>query len=243
MKRSILLPLAITAAILFGACGVNIDVDIDRGSGNVIREARSLETFDRVVLHGLGDLTVSQGEQESLEIEAEDNVLPYIETEVRDGVLEIRYERKTILPTKPVKFHLVMRELRGLDTRGVSNILADGVATDRLQIGISGTGNVNIRDLRAGALAVNVSGAGNCTVDGTAGEQAVTLSGAGSYNGGELASGAATVTITGLGKVTVWAQDSLNVTISGTGGVDYYGSPQVRQQISGLGQVNHLGSK
>jgi hypothetical protein len=241
MNRTMFIPLMLTAAILFGACGVNIDINIDRGSGIVVTEGRSVESFDRVVLTGIGDVTIVQGDQESLEIEAEDNVIPFIRTNVRNGILEIGFDRKSIIPTKPIKFRLTMRSVRGLDTNGVSNIQSNEIATDRLEVSISGTGSVNIRDLTAEELTIIVSGAGNCTLEGTVDQQRITLSGAGNYDGENLESSETDITITGLGKVTVWATNNLNVTISGTGGVDYYGNPQVRQQISGLGRVKDMG--
>lgn len=243
MNRSILIPLIITIAILTGACGVNIDLNIERGSGNIITETRSMTGFDRVVLSGIGDVTIVQGDSESLEIEAEDNVIPHIRTTVANGVLEIGFERRAIIPTKPVKFRLTMREVRGLDTRGVSNIEANDIQTDRLEIGISGTGNVEISNLDSGELEIRISGAGNCALDGTVDRQEVTLSGAGNYEGDDLQSREAEVTIAGLGKVTLWATGSLDVTISGTGDVEYYGSPQVTQKISGLGRLRHLGQR
>lgn len=243
MNRTIFIPLMITAAILFGACGVNIDINIDRGSGNVITEARSVSDFDRVVLSGIGDVTIIQGDTESLEIEAEDNVIPFIRTTVNNGTLDIGFDRKSIIPTKAIKFRLTMREIHGMDTKGASNIQANGIETDRLEIGISGTGNVNIRDLAAEELAINVSGAGNCTIEGAVDQQNITLSGAGNYNGEDLESGEAEITISGLGKVTVWAQNNLNITISGTGSVDYYGNPQIQQRISGLGRIRQMDQK
>lgn len=243
MNKKIWLPLFVIAVVLFGACNTNINLNIDRGSGNVTTQTRSVSGFDKVVISGIGDITVVQGSSESLEIEAEDNVIPHIKTEVQGSTLEIGYDQKSIIPTKTVKFKVTMRNIRGLDTKGVSNIHAEKISTDRLEIGISGTGNINLRGLKADAMTVNVSGAGNLNSEGEVSQQKITLSGAGNYNGEDLQSKSADVTITGLGKVTIWATDSLNVVISGTGGVDYYGSPQVSQQISGLGRLNSLGSK
>jgi len=241
-KRLLIIPFLLIVFIS-SACGLSFNVDISQGSGNVTTETREVSNFDRVSLSGIGDLNVVQGEDEILSIEAEDNIIDNITAEVKDGTLYIGYDRKTILPTKPIKFHLTMLNIHGLETKGVSNIQADLVQTDRLDIGISGTGNVNIQNLETGNLDVTISGAGNLTGKGQATQQTVNLSGAGNYDAVDIQSKDADITITGLGKVTVWVTDNLNVTISGTGGVDYYGSPQVSQRISGLGKLNRLGSK
>jgi hypothetical protein len=241
-NKPILLVMMITAFVL-GACGFNINVDMNEGSGNIISETRQVSDFDWVQLNGLGDVILSQGDREQLTIEAEDNVITRITTEVRDGVLYIGFDRKVVLPTKTIKYYLTMRDIRGLETKGVSNIQAEKIDTDRLDVSISGTGNINIFDLSAQQLFVNISGAGNFQAEGEISEQKVNLSGAGSYDSEDLSCKNADITITGLGKVTLWVSDNLDVTISGAGGVDYYGNPQVNQQISGLGNLKRLGSK
>jgi hypothetical protein len=241
MNKKILLPVFVLLALFFGACGINISVE--QGSGKVITETRQVSNFDSVVLSGIGDVTLVQGDHEALQIEAEDNVIPHIQTQVQNGTLQISFDHKTIIPTKPVKFNLTMRTIHSLDSNGASNLTAEKINTDKLDLGISGTGNIDLHDLTADTLSINVSGAGNLTTAGQVSSQKINLSGAGNYNGQDLQSKSADVTITGLGRVVVWATDTLDVTISGTGGVDYYGNPQVTQQISGLGKLNHVGNK
>lgn len=243
MNQKILIPVFVLMAVIFGACGVNINLNVDKGSGNITTQTRDVTNFDKIALNGIGDLTIIQGDREGLEIEAEDNVIPHILTQVKNGTLTISFDNKTIVPTKSIKFRVTMRTIHGMETQGVSNIQSDQIKTDRLEIGISGTGNINIRNLEADQLDANVSGAGNFTAVGKVNGQKITLSGAGNFNGEDMQSKTADITITGLGRVVAWVTDTLNVTISGTGGVDYYGSPQVSQQISGLGKIQSKGNK
>jgi hypothetical protein len=243
MKKPLFVITLILVSMVLMACGFNLDLNVDEGSGNVQTETREVSGFDRVSLSGIGDVTLVQADQESLRIEAEDNILPHITTEVRDGTLYIGFDRKAIIPTEPIKFYLSMPEVRGLESKGVSNIHAEQINTDRLDVAISGTGNIGINQLVTDSLAVNVSGAGNFSGEGETTDLKVSLSGAGNYDGEDLRSSQAEVTITGLGRVVTWVTDALDVTISGTGGVDYYGSPEVQQQVSGLGKVTDRGDK
>lgn len=243
MDKKVLIPLFLLMAFVFGACGVNVNIDWERGSGNVITDTRDVSGFDRVNLSGIGDMVLEQGDSEQLEIEAEDNVIDHITTEVRDGTLYIGFDEDHIIPTETIRFNLTMRDIHGLETSGVSNIQTEKINTDELEIDLSGTGNINIDDLSAERLDIGVSGAGNFTAEGKVDEQKIKLSGAGNYDGEDLESQNTEVTISGLGKVTVWATERLDVTISGTGNVDYYGNPEVTQQISGLGQLDQQGEK
>jgi hypothetical protein len=243
MEKKTLFVLFVLFAFIFGGCGFNFNIDIEQGSGNVVTETRQVSNFERLSLSGLGDVVLTQGNEESLQIEAEDNVIANIKSEVRNGTLYITYERKSLLPTKPIKFFLAMREVRGLETLGVSNLRSDQIKTDRLNITISGTGSINILNLEADQVTTNISGAGNFEAEGQVRDQKVTLSGAGNYDGEDLLSKSGDVTITGLGRVSIWATDQLDVTISGTGDVYYFGSPNINKSISGIGNLNHQGNK
>ncbi|NLG96369.1 MAG: DUF2807 domain-containing protein [Chloroflexi bacterium] len=230
-------------AFVIGGCGFNINIDVERGSGNVITEERDVSNFDRLDLIGIGDVILTQGDREELRIEAEDNLIPLIKTEVRNGTLHIGLTRRSVIPTEPVRFYLTMRDIRGLKTSGVSNLNAGIIETDQLDVAISGTGNMDIDELTVDKLTISVSGAGNFSAEGSADSQTVILSGAGNYDGEDLESQEADVTISGFGKVTVWVTSRLDVRISGSGSVDYYGSPQLEQQITGLGEIRRLGDK
>lgn len=238
-----LLPFFLLIALVAGACNLNTRVDVTEGSGRVTSQTREVSNFDRVVLNGIGDVTITQGNTEKLDIEAEDNIIPHILTSVSNGTLNISFDKKAFVPTKSIKFNLTMRDIHGLESKGVSNIQASQIKTDSLVVAISGTGNINLDDLTADRLNVTVSGAGNLTGQGQVDQLTVNLSGAGNYNGQDIKSKTANITIAGIGRVVAWVTDNLSVVISGTGGVDYYGDPKVSQQISGLGSLKRLGNK
>jgi hypothetical protein len=243
MKKFSFMLVILVLALVTGACGINLNLGVTKGSGKVITENRDVSGFDKVLLSGIGDVTLIQGNQEGLVIEAEDNVIPHITTVVEDGTLKIGFDRKAIVPTKTVRFTLTMKNIHSVESQGVSNLTSERIDTDALTVGISGTGNIDLRNTTTTTLTANISGAGSFTVDGKATNQTVTMSGAGNYDGEDLQSNTANVVISGLGRVVVWVSDTLDVTISGTGGVDYYGNPQVNQQISGLGRLKQLGNK
>ena len=89
MPKRLLLSLIVIFPLVLGACDT---LRVIEGSGDVVTETRAVSGFDRVILGGIGELTLIQGEEESLEIEAEDNILPQITTEVRDGTLTISFD-------------------------------------------------------------------------------------------------------------------------------------------------------
>jgi len=229
MKKRTLLLIAILA-VSVAACAVPMNPI--EGSGNVVSESRNVNGFDHLSFEGFGKMFISQGDEEALRIEAEDNILPLITTEVRNGTLFVAVKDlpvgspiwgRNIQPTKPVNFYLITTGLNQLD--------------------LSGAGIIEASDLDSDQLVVNISGAGEIILSGQVTSQDVILSGAGAYNAQRLESESVDLSISGAGGAMVWAKDHLDVTISGIGSVSYFGNPEIRQNISGLGSLNHFGER
>jgi len=227
------------------ACSVGVPtISGIKGSGNLKTETRQVSNFQAVVLSGIGDLQITQGEQESLEIEAEDNILTLIETKVENGTLYIGFKEGTgnVQPTKTIKYTLSIVELTGLTASGVGNIQAPELKTTDLDVQISGVGNIKIESLEANSLAVLVSGAGSGEVNGGKVDKLkVEISGAGSFRAPDLQVATADITISGVGSARLWVTEMLDIMLSGTGGVEYYGLPRVTQLVTGLGSIKSLG--
>ena len=69
------------------------------GSGNVTSESRDVSGFDEVELRGVGNLSIRQTGSESLSVEAEEDVLPKIRTEVVNNRLIIGPEPNASIQT------------------------------------------------------------------------------------------------------------------------------------------------
>lgn len=237
----------VSLSVLLLAAGCAFPLNAVAGSGNVITQSRSVSNFDSVTLSGVGDVTINQGDTESLTVEAEDNVMPHITTEVINGRLSIGFDNQDwsnmIQPTKPIQFNLSLKNLSALEISGAGNIQAASIKTNRLNARVSGAGNIRIDRLEATSLDAALSGAGNVEVAGQVTNQDNRMTGIGNLKADNLKSQTARVTVSGAGSATVWAQDSLDVTISGAGSVGFYGSPKVTQRITGVGTVSNLGRR
>jgi hypothetical protein len=245
MKTRIVLFGALCLLVLASGCA--IPFSSTAGSGRVVTETRSVSNFDSVAFAGFGDLNIIQGDSESLTIQAEDNIMPYITSLVTNGTLvmgiDTRYGSDLIRPTLPIKFNLALKNLNSLELSGAGNIQSASLKTDQLAVRVSGAGNVKIDKLDAKNLTTTLSGAGNLDIAGQVATLDSRLTGLGGLQAGNLTIRSAQVTVSGAGSATVAAEDKLDVTLSGVGSVSYYGNPQVTQRISGIGSVRRLGSK
>jgi hypothetical protein len=222
------------------------NIRIETGSGNVITESRAVSNFNQIYLLGIGELIIKQGDKESFQIEAEDNVITLVETEVKNQILNIRFDNKNwqdnVVPTKPIKLFLTVKDLSLINLSGTGSISAGSLQATNLEIISSGAGSIEIRNLAANRLTLNISGVGGCDLNGKVSEQSIYISGTGIYNAEDLESQKASITITGAGNAIIWAKESLEVVISGAGNVDYYDEPQITQSISGVGNIRSLGT-
>ena len=207
------------SVVLIAAATMLVACSVTTGSGNVVSESRNVSGFTKIDLSGAGEVTIDQNGTEALTIEAEDNVMPKLTSEVVDGTLRLGEKSSlTINLTKAVKYQVSVKDLTGLM--------------------ISGSGAVTAAKITGPSLAVDINGSGKVTVGGTVENQNVEISGSGDYQAKDLQTKITTVKISGSGAASVAVSDSLDIDMSGSGKLTYYGSPpQVNQQISGSGSV------
>ncbi|MBI4787139.1 MAG: DUF2807 domain-containing protein [Chloroflexi bacterium] len=248
MTKPISLLAVLLGALLLAGCQIyipDVATRIITGSGQVRTEERAVSGFRAVSLSGAGLVTITQGDAESLTVEADDNLLPLIETLVQDGTLIIRVKREdwryTLVPTRPIKFDLHVKELAALEVSGAADVQANKLKSDRFNLTISGAGNIKLDQLDAQELATTIGGAGNVEVAGSVVTQVANLSGLGNYRAAKLNSQNAQITVSGAGSATIRASETLHVSISGAGSVNYYGNPVVRRTVAGVGVVKRLG--
>ena len=218
-----------------------------RGSGNLITESRSISNIDRVDLGGSGKLIITQGGEESLTVETDDNMMQYVSTEVRDGTLYLGFEGRdskgqSISPTR-LRFTLTVKGLTGIGVSGSGDITTASLDTDRLEVNIGGSGNVQVDSLTAREVEVGIGGNGNVDLAGEVTGQDISINGSGKYDAENLRSETVKINIGGSGNATVWATESLDASVGGSGSVEYYGNPQTSLSGSGVGKIKGLGEK
>jgi hypothetical protein len=214
MARTGVLLGIVIAALLVAAC--DDILDSEKGSGNVTTETREVSGFTEIVVLGSGEVTVDVTGSESLTIEAEDNIIPLLSTEVEGGRLELG-AKSSISPTEPIRYTITSADLEGVT--------------------ISGSGDIRASGIDSGTFAVEINGSGSVTPTGTTSTLSVEISGSGEYAGTDLTATTGEVQISGSGDAVMNVTDELDIRISGSGNVAYLGDPDVSQSISGSGDV------
>ena len=210
----------------------------------VIQERREVSDFDEIALEGSGIILLEQADQDGLVIETEEDLLPKIKSEVKDGRLHLGFkswlDHLTNFGHAPITYHIRMRQVHGVLISGSGKLQAGWIETDRLRLKVSGAGNILISDLHTADLETSFSGSGEAKLSGAAQIQEVHISGSGDFKGEELECQEARVRISGSGSVRLRASQRLDVRISGSGEVRFAGQPSITHQIHGSGSIKPL---
>jgi len=246
MYNKKLLSILLLFLALLSVTACNTGLRVIQGSGNVITETRQVSNFDSIELSGSGEVILTQGASESLTIEADDNILEYIEAKVENGTLKLGLVSG--IPTgvnvqqfTRLIFYVGADDLIGLSTSGSGQIESDKIETGRLDLSVSGSGTIQIADLSASELRADISGSGGINLGGDVTAQDVDVSGSGNFEAGEVCSASVKVSVSGSGNATVCATETLDASVSGSGNVNYYGNPEISISDNGSGNINHLG--
>ncbi len=213
------------------------------GSGQLVTQERSVGSFSSIDLRGRGTLDVVQGAQNSLVVEAEESLLPYIVTRVVGGELIIENKDGFNLgPTLPIRYHITVKDLHAFTLSGSGDTDLGALQTSDLTLRINGSGSIHVDELQAKTLTAKINGSGDIEVAGKVDQLDMNINGSGTIGAAALSARQVELDIPGSGEATLWAIDDLDVAISGSGSVSYYGSPQVHQS-GHTDKVNALGSK
>lgn len=245
-KKNLLVLLFVSISLLTTSCsligGSGLGGGIP-GSGKIQMETREIVAFEAVSIEYPGaEITIQPGDKESVEIEADDNLLPQLSTEVLSGRLIIKNvetDWKSIVnPSKPVKINITVKDLNEIEvSTPVGDVEVNDLQVNSLKLVLSGGAQIKINGLQVNLLDTDLSGAGSIQASGTAEKIKLILSGWGSFNATDLKSNTATIDLSGMGDATVQVEDELAATITGAGSIKYFGNPHVEQDVTGAGSI------
>ncbi len=188
------------------------------GSGVSKTEVREVEDFNSLSFGGSGEVTIRVGQEKSLVVTFDDNLIDMVETKVIDGELIVRVNGS---------YHSTL----GLDIEiGVPELVA---------VSVSGVGDIEVLDMSGSRLEVTVSGVGEVKVIGSVDELECRVSGVGDAELRQLKAKRVEVSVSGTGGAEVFASESVDASASGVGGIDVYGNPSnVQESASGIGDID-----
>ncbi|HEX3282088.1 MAG TPA: head GIN domain-containing protein [Pyrinomonadaceae bacterium] len=200
---------------LFAGCHFQIHDEI-KGSGLRLKQKRDVPAFTSIATEGTFDLDVVCQKPQSIELEADDNIVDLITTEVSNNVLHIRSNR-SYSATDPIKVKISVAQLDGISAKGA--------------------GKIGIADIKSDKFEIDANGASTIKAAGETKLVDIDSNGAGKIDAHKLRAARGVVEAKGVARVDVNVAEQLDVTISGPSHVTYEGDPVVNKTIHGPGTV------
>ena len=176
-----------------------------QGSGNIQTEKRNLADFNAIEVGGAVEVEVVAQKDFSVEVEADDNLLQFIKTEVSGDTLKISTE-KHFSTRNPIRVRISAPDIENLEVSGASKLA--------------------LLNLKNDSLRVDASGASKIKVDGETKNLEIELSGASRLDAENLKSENADVDASGASNATIYVSNDLNADLSGASSVNYSGNPK-----------------
>jgi hypothetical protein len=216
-----------------------------KGSGEVTSESRDVGAFDGIAAVGAFKIYIRQADSHKLEIKADKNLLPYLETRVVDSskgrTLEIGPKKGVSFSTSNTpELSISMAQLRSIAVAGSGLVKVDAMKTGAVEASIAGSGDIQFSELTSEKLGLRVAGSGDISAKGRTGQLNVSIAGSGDVKATDTVAEEVKISISGSGDARVNAVKKLEVKIAGSGDVGYLGSPEISSSVAGSGKVRKL---
>ena len=190
-----------------------------RGEGPVVSQSRTIaDNFQRLRSFIVADVNITQGPQEDIRLEAQQNILDNINARVVNGELRLEQVRCVNI-SEIVQIYITMPEIMAITQEGIGDMIAENdFDLPELLVTLDGTGNIQLR--------------GNVDILDVDHDDGV-----GNVRAFDLVSEVCRVRLAGVGDVEVYVNDELDVTLSGVGDVYFKGDPTIKSSITGTGAV------
>ncbi len=230
-----------------------------KGSGNVITESRdATEDFSKLTARGSVNIFLKKGDNQKIDIEAEDNIMPLVIVEIKNGELIARTEG-SMSTKKGVNIYITYKDLYSitssgstdvkvesnlsgksisLSSSGSSDLIVDSIDTDNLEVKSSGSSDIIIKQVLTNNLLASLSGASDVRITGKATNLKASTSGSSDLYASDLSATTADLSSSGSSDIKARVSDKLTAKASGSSDIYYRGDPKdVAESKSGSASI------
>lgn len=241
MKNLNLFFLSLALSILI-VTPISIQAQDISGDGNVVRETRSIGSFDEIQTEGVISVYLKQGDYESVVVETDKNLQFYVQTFVKGNTLTIKNKDEAdIEKSTKMNVYVTLKDIKKLEISGVGKIETENQLNLKdLTIDNSGVGST-ILDLRCSKLKADINSVGNLTLKGEITNVSIDHNGVGNIKAEDLSAEILRIESNGVGNAEVNSSKEIYINLNGIGNVSYKGNAVVKEMnINGMGKVTKM---
>jgi hypothetical protein len=212
--------------------------DQTTGSGNIVTETRKTSIFDAISVGGSFEVEVKTGEVISVVVEADDNIMKYIETKVSGNTLKINTEDLHNYSDVHMKVYITVPALSSIKASGSAEVVADDILKNSSKITFKASGSASIKaEVDAPEIETDANGSATITLTGKTKTHKTEASSSADIKAFGLLSENTTANVSSSASIEVHASVSLNARASSSGSVEYKGAALVTKSESSSGSV------
>lgn len=207
------------------------------GNGLLMTQFRLLPNYNGLVLHAKMDVVLTN-DIDSLELEAEENLLEYITTNVNDGQLHIHWkEGSWVRPTLPIKIKAPIRSISSIVLNDDGFITSlDTLRGDTLILKNNDDADLTL-SLEVKHLSVTITDNGDVELEGSANQLEANIHSSGDLDAPGLVVQNATIHNQSRGGAKLQIENQLHAELNGSGHIKFKGSATVDATANGKGRV------
>lgn len=215
-----------------------------KGNGNTKTETRNLSTYDEVAIAGSFDVFLVAGTEGKITIEAEENLMEYIITEVDGDALKIRIKKGYNLSTSRNHGIIITVPFEDLDEVSLSGsgdvVAKDLIEASNFKCSVAGSGDMTLR-LDAQRVKGSVAGSGDLFLEGKTQDVDLKVAGSGDIHAMDLKATNAEASIAGSGDISLYCDGgTLKAAVAGSGDIEYRGNPAKEDtKVAGSGSISN----
>lgn len=208
-----------------------------KGDGNVVKQERNVGPFSGIDVGGAFKVYLTQGDQEKVVVEADENLMDVIETEVHGGTLKIS-TKEDIRDSKALNIYITFKTLHELEVSGACHLTGENkFSLGDLELDCSGASDVVLK-FSAESVEMDCSGASKVELYGSAEKVELDLSGASSLDAFEFEANKLEADVSGASHGRMTVKETLSADVSGAAGFKYKGEPTINDiDVSGAGSL------
>jgi hypothetical protein len=219
VKKSIKFMLAV---IMLSALSCNL-----YAQENIIKQSRDLPSFNSIEVGGAFTVILSQGGEQSVVVETDEENIDKVITEVNGNVLEIH--SRNIRNSSKLTIYVNCININRIEASGASKVIGEKTI-DATQLSIEASGAADIKlVLNASDLQTDISGAATVKLEGKATNHSSEVSGAANLRTADLETSKTNIEVSGAANAKVNAKDELIAEVTGAGNLSSVGEPTVKK--------------
>jgi len=228
--------------IIFIFCSLNVSAQWNKsvkGSGHVTKKDHNISNIEGLKIGGVFNIFITQDSEETLTIEADDNLHELIEVKNKNGVLHIS-TTGSINNSKEMTVHLTIKNLKEMDFSGATTVVStEPLSFKALEVFCSGASDIEL-EIEVENLELDLSGASNLDLTGKVRHAEIDVSGASELDAKKLSIREAHLDASGASHADIYVTQSIDASASGSSSVSYSGDPEkIEVKESAASSIHH----